>query len=78
MYTNKLQRKRKMYLGNLCNLFNTKIMVRENNGRIQSVNKIFIVNSSENGRLGKEYRPAPTSKRSKYVPISDAKIMADK
>lgn len=53
-------------------------MVRENNGRIQSVNKIFIVNSSENGRLGKEYRPAPTSKRSKYVPISDAKIIADK
>ena len=53
-------------------------MVRENNGRIQSVNKIFIVNSSENGRLGKEYRPAPTSIRSKYVPISDAKIIADK
>ena len=53
-------------------------MVRENNGRIQSVNKIFIVNSSEKGRIGKEYRPAPTSKRSKYVPISDAKIMADK
>jgi hypothetical protein len=78
MYTNKLQINRKRYLGNLCNLFNTKIMIRENNGRIQSVNKILIENISENGRLGKEYRPAPTSKRSKYVPISEAKKMVDK
>lgn len=48
-----------------CNLFNTKIIRKENTGRIKSVNKILIVNISENGRLGKEYRPAPTNKRSK-------------
>jgi hypothetical protein len=69
---------RKRYLDNLCNLFNTKIMRRVDSGRIQSVNKILMVNISGNRRLGKEYRPAPTRKRSKYVPISEPKIMVDK
>lgn len=77
MYATKLQMNRKRYLSNLCNLFNTKIIIKENNGRIQSVNKILMVNISEKGRFGKEYRPAPTSKRSKYVPISEAEIMVD-
>ncbi len=65
MYMNKLQMNNRKYLNNLCNLFNIKIITRENNGKIQSVNKILIVNTSGNGRIGKEYRPAPTSKRSK-------------
>lgn len=53
-------------------IYSPMIDIKETNGRIQSVNKILIVNISENGRFGKEYKPAPTSKRSKYVPINES------
>lgn len=77
IYANRPQMNMNRYLYNVCNLFNIKITISERIGRIQSVNKILIVNISGSGRLGKEYKPAPVSKRSKYVPISEAKRIVD-